>query len=28
VASNDSVENLERTGRVANLRRILASLEE
>jgi ribosome biogenesis GTPase len=28
VASNDSAENLERTGRVANLRRILASLDE
>jgi ribosome biogenesis GTPase len=26
--SNDSAENLERTGRVANLRRILASLDE
>ena len=28
VAGNDSAENLERTGRVANLRRILASLDE
>ena len=27
-AGNDSAENLERTGRVANLRRILASLDE
>ena len=28
MASDNSAENLERTGRVANLRRILASLDE